>query len=330
MSNSHEIAALENEISNFQSQVRLTNQLPSHSPTWLTPSSQLDDVVASLQNDAENLSLLDLKASLDEAISELTTALNDLRPAPPSKPRSTPQQDSTYPPGPHSNPPKWSKENHPAFQPGYRRPGAPASPVEDHQASTTFQVNDSVLAKWVSGDKSFYPAKITSVTGSSAAPIYVVTFKGYGNTDTVRANDIKPISTEAKKRKADSTPAGESFQHTPESPGVISAAANIDPDLASQARKEPSKVSDGPPRPQKIPRKVKANKELEAGKNKWQNFQTKGAMSRASKKDSMFRTGESVNARGWFFQHPLRPYACLILPQMTDLWQLVSPEVEMQ
>ena len=44
---------------------------------------------------------------------------------------------------------------------------------------------------------------------------------------------------------------------------VISAAADIDPTLASQARKEPSKVSDGPTRPAKVPRKVKANKGLE-------------------------------------------------------------------
>lgn len=55
---------------------------------------------------------------------------------------------------------------------------------------------------------------------------------------------------------------------------VVSAAASIDPALASQARKEPSKVSDGPPKPAKIPRKVKTNKELEAGESKWNEFQT--------------------------------------------------------
>jgi len=59
-------------------------------------------------------------------------------------------------------------------------------------------------------------------------------------------------------------------------------------------------VSDGPPKPAKAPRKVKANKELEAGKNKWQDFTAKGKVGKVAKKESMFRTGEGVNARGEF------------------------------
>ena len=84
----------------------------------------------------------------------------------------------------------------------------------------------------------------------------------------------------------------------PPNPSVISAAANVDPTLASQVRREPSKVSDGPIRPAKVPRKVKANKELEAGKSKWQEFANKGKVGKAAKKDSMFRTPDGVNARG--------------------------------
>lgn len=174
----------------------------------------------------------------------------------------------------------------------------PSSNVEEPQTPSSFKVNDTVLAKWVSGDKAFYPARITSITGSSAAPVYIVTFKSYGNSDTVRGNDIKPISNESKKRKADDSPATQSSPTVAANTGVISAAANINPDLASQVRKEPSKVSDGPPRPAKVPRKVKANKELEAGKNKWQEFTNKGKLAKTAKKESMFRTGESYNARG--------------------------------
>ena len=66
-------------------------------------------------------------------------------------------------------------------------------------------------------------------------------------------------------------------------------------------------MSDGPTRPAKIPRKVKANKELEAGKSKWQQFSAgggvkkgKGAAVTAGKKESMFRTGDGVNARVGF------------------------------
>jgi len=90
---------------------------------------------------------------------------------------------------------------------------------------------------------------------------------------------------------------------TPSAPvnsSVISAAADINPALANQAKKEPSKVSDGPVRPAKLPRKVKANKELEAGKSKWQDFSTKGKIGKVAKKESMFRTPDGVNARVGF------------------------------
>jgi survival of motor neuron-related-splicing factor 30 len=161
----------------------------------------------------------------------------------------------------------------------------------------TYSVNDTVLAKWISGDHSFYPARITSITGSKTHPVYIVTFKSYSNTETLQAHQIKPISNssnESKKRKADDSPATPT---TPTNGAIISAAANINAELAGQ-RREPSKVSDGPPRPEKIPKKIKAKKELEAGKNKWQEFASKGKFGKTGKKDSMFRTPDGVNARG--------------------------------
>lgn len=198
---------------------------------------------------------------------------------------------------------KWSKENHPAFQAGYRKPVAPHSPVEEPQKPTSFSVNDNVLAKWVSGDKAFYPARITSITGSSSKPVYIVTFKSYATTETLCAHDIKPITNDSKKRKADGTPGTPTTPTLPVNSSVISAAADINPDLATQAKREPSKVSDGPTRPAKVPRKVKANKELEAGKSKWQDFTTKGKTGKVAKKESMFRTPDGVNARGERLAH---------------------------
>jgi len=160
-------------------------------------------------------------------------------------------------------------------------------------------VNDTVLAKWHSGDKGFYPARITSITGSSTAPVYIVKFKSYDTTETLRAKDIKPIIN-PNKRKADGTPIASSIPPPPPTmnANVISAAADINPELAHQTKREPSKVSDGPVRPAKIPKKIKANKELEAGKSKWQDFATKGKFGKAAKKESMFRTPEGVNGRG--------------------------------
>jgi survival-of-motor-neuron-related-splicing factor 30 len=125
--------------------------------------------------------------------------------------------------------------------------------------------------------------------------VYYVTFKSYGTTEALRTHDLKPMSHDSKKWKADGSTVA---APTPAPPNVISAAADINPALASAARKEPAKASDGA-KPSKVARKVKANKELEAGKSKWQTFTTKGKVGKASKKESMFRTGDSVTARGW-------------------------------
>lgn len=154
----------------------------------------------------------------------------------------------------------------------------------------------------MSGDGSFYPARITSITGSSSNPIYLVSFKSYSTKENLTSKDIRPVAGFDRKRKADGTPGSSaSPSPAPPPPNVISAAADINPALANQARQEPSKAGDGPARPAKVPRKVKANKELEEGKNKWKDFAAKSkGKGKFGKKESMFRTGESVNARGMF------------------------------
>lgn len=249
---------------------------------------QLETVQLGLQNDADNSELQSLKAELEEVITLTESTIAELRPA--SAPATAKR------PSPLAVKEKWSKENHPAYQAGYRKPEAEP---EEPQAPASFSVNDTVSARWKSGDGAFYTAQITSITGSASNPVYIVNFKAYGTTETLRAKDIKPLANDPRKRKADGI-SGPSAPAAPSNPNVISAAANVDPTLASQARREPSKVSDGPIRPAKVPRKVKANKELEAGKSKWQDFSSKTKGVKTHKKDSMFRTGESVNARVGF------------------------------
>lgn len=249
---------------------------------------QLETIQLGLQNDPDNGELQSLKQEIEEVITLTESAIAELKlasaPAP-AKPSAPPVKE------------KWSKENHPAYQAGYKKPEAEP---EESQNPTSFQVNDTVSAMWKSGDRGFYTARITSITGSKHDPVYIVKFQKYGNTETLKSKDIRPLSVEAKKRKADGI-SGSSIPLAPHpNPGIISAAASVDPTLAQQAKKEPSKVSDGPIRPAKIPRKVKANKELEAGKQSWQAFAAKGKGAKIAKKDSMFRTGESVNARVGF------------------------------
>lgn len=215
-------------------------------------------------------------------ISLLNENIAELQPTQASKP--APKQPSPPP----SEPEKWSRENHPAFKKG-------PPPAEDKdEAPVNYQVNDTVLAKWVSGDRGFYPARITSITGSSSAPIYIVKFKSYDNTETLRSKDIKPVSN---KRKAEGPPSASTATAAPPAPGVVSSAgATVYP----EAKKEAEKSGDAkPPKPKKI----KAKKELEAGKNKWQEFNSKSKFGKTQKKESMFRTPEGVRGRGesgWF------------------------------
>ena len=242
--------------------------------------------------DGDSAELLSLKAELEEVISLTESTIAELKAAS-AQAQARPSSQHAPP----STKEKWSRENHPAFQAGYRK----AAEADEAHTSPAFSVNDTVLARWVSGDNSFYPARITSITGSSTSPVYIVTFKSYATTETLSAKDIKHVSGESKKRKADASPtipATPVASALPTNVGVISAAASIDAALADQARKEPSKVSDGPARPAKLPRKVKANKELEAGKSKWQDFTTKGKIGKVAQKDSMFRTPDGVNGRG--------------------------------
>ncbi|RDW74659.1 uncharacterized protein DSM5745_07321 [Aspergillus mulundensis] len=247
---------------------------------------QLETVQSSLQVDPDNTELQSLKAELEELINFTETSIAELKPAAP-QPYTAPTRS------------KGSRDDY-ASKPSYRAPAVDQADDNSNSAPASFSVNEHVLARWVSGDNSFYPARITSITGSSSNPVYIVSFKSYGTVESLTAKDLKPISnSDSRKRKADGSPGSSNHSPVPQPPhaSVISAAADINPALANQARKDPNKVGDGPGRPTKAARKVKANKELEAGKNKWKDFASKTKIGR---KDSMFRTGEGVNARVGF------------------------------
>lgn len=205
---------------------------------------------------------------------------------------------------------KWSRENHPAFK--KTAAPAPPPPVEEKEAEPlviTYQVNDNVMAKWVTGDKGFYPARITAVTGSSTAPVYTVKFKSYDTTETLRAKDIRSI---AQKRKADGSttasssaaaPGAASSFHGKAAP-VVSPAPNngivmsAGAEMYANAQQGAKADGNADENPKKKVKKIKATKELEAGKSKWQEFSTKGKHGKGAKKDSMFRTPDGVHGRG--------------------------------
>ncbi|CRK12823.1 Splicing factor spf30 like protein [Verticillium longisporum] len=285
----------------------MASQIAAYEEDRKAYQEQLDVVVAGLSDDPDNAELKNLQAELQEMISLIDESLAEL------KPKQAPQPAAPVKAPTPPEPEKWSRENHPAFKKtttAAAAAAAPAPPAEDEAAAAqaTYNVNDTVLAKWVTGDKGFYPARITSITGSSTARVYIVKFKSYDTTETLRAKDIRPVSN---KRKADGTPAaaaaataspaasgsaaGSSTSHN----GIVtSASASIYPE--QQARLDAEKLGgDAVAKPPKA-KKIKANKELEKGKSKWQEFSSKSKFGKTQKKDSMFRTPEGVHGRVGF------------------------------
>nr|GAT54921.1 predicted protein [Mycena chlorophos] len=56
----------------------------------------------------------------------------------------------------------------------------------------TWAAGDECLAKY-SGDGSYYPARITTVGGSTDNPVYNIVFKGYNTTEQAKASELKPL-----------------------------------------------------------------------------------------------------------------------------------------
>ncbi|KAF3917880.1 hypothetical protein ABW20_dc0107454 [Dactylellina cionopaga] len=234
---------------------------------------QLESVEAALKGSPDNLELLGLKRELEELISLTETLVSEQEPAPASP---VPQSTST----------------------NRKRPAEASAETTSNGAApiVTYNVGDQVQARWISGDGSLYPARITTVTGSSKDPVYFVAFTGYDNTtEKLTAKDIRPASN---KKARVSPPA----QVAPTNTAVISQAPTLNPGALEAGKKE----KDGDLVGKKTARKVRANKELDASKTKWQAFAAKGVKANKAGKakkigeGSMFRTPDGIHGRVGF------------------------------
>ncbi|KIH94173.1 hypothetical protein SPBR_05936 [Sporothrix brasiliensis 5110] len=337
---------------------------------------QLDLVVSSLNDDPGNDELLALKAELESALEIIDASISELKPEHRKK-AATPAAAET-PTAPSAT----------AAEAAATTTTSKASATTHDDAPVVYKVNESILARWVTGDKGFYPARIMSVTGSATAPMYTVKFKSYDTIETLRARDIRPLapanssssatSSAATKRKADgssatplspststptppppsssssssalffvgtlcigTTPAATastspwsaatatSTSTTAIAPGVVSSAspqlytqppqrqqqqhqqwpsgsvANVNSTGGSSSAASGSTATNATPLGEEPPvkkfKKIKATKQLEAGKSKWQEFSSKGKTGKpGNKKDSMFRTPDGPQGRVGF------------------------------
>ena len=257
-----------------------------------------------LQMEPDDVDARETKAMMEEQIVDLQAQIAAAR---------AKQSAQGSPLMPDAAASKYDMSKHPKYRQA-ASDAPPPPPGEDSQQPIIFSVKDVVMAKW-SADKQWYQATVMSRTGSSTDPVYTVIFKGYADTETKRKHEIKAVHSENKKRKADGMPVATTAPPPPASPitattntrdgHVISAAPSVDPSLVQQtAKREPSKVSDGPTRMAPEPKKLKGNKALEKGKASWNSWQQSGpkkaALTAPKKKESMFRTSGDPNARVGF------------------------------
>jgi len=67
--------------------------------------------------------------------------------------------------------------------------------TSESKPKKVWKSGDDCSARYT-GDGKWYPAKITSVAGSTEAPIYTVIFKGYDTPETVTQKDLRPASNQ--------------------------------------------------------------------------------------------------------------------------------------
>lgn len=215
---------------------------------------QLEQVELALESDKENEELKKLQSDLKELIQmfEAASAITHEETVNTKKKPSSDQTSSA------STTPNASKTT------------TTTTALKSHE----FSVDQEVMARW-SGDGQFYRAIITAIGG--ADQVFSVKFKGYQESEFVKAEDIKAIVD--KKR--------------------VGIFENVE-EPKHKKKKEVTASKD--PNAPVVPKKKKAV-EFENKKNAWLNFAT-GSSSKKKKiapvinKKSIFKTPDNPEGKG--------------------------------
>ncbi|KAG2225837.1 hypothetical protein INT45_007081 [Circinella minor] len=226
---------------------------------------QLEQVELALSKDPYNEELQKLQHDLKELIS-LTQQLEDQQ----QQKKSTSQSPRT-PVSPVTS----SSQSKGEKRPLSTVTSSPTPVLKTHQ----FSVGQDVMARW-SGDGKFYRATITAIGG--ADQVFSVSFRGYSDTEMVKAEDVKALDN--KKRQG-------IFEDVGGNSAIITAAASTSksagPTITAAATTNQTSEEDQPPpakkgRKEKFQQKKKVS-EVEVKKNAWLNFAS-GADNKKKKK----------------------------------------------
>jgi survival-of-motor-neuron-related-splicing factor 30 len=194
---------------------------------------QLSQVKEALKKDPANSELVSLQGELENLI-DLTRQLI-----------GAPAPSASTSAGPSTSASTSAKGKAPARE---RRP-LPSAPelLEDGTERGQLKAGDDCMARW-SKDGKFYPAKVTTVGGSAAQPVFGVRFAADGTTELVSAADVKPM-TESKKR------------------ALEAEKATLDVEKERKKRKAEKKEAT----------KQERDADMRGKQSSWQNFAKKGA-----------------------------------------------------
>lgn len=209
---------------------------------------QLEQVQVALEADPTNEELLKLQNDLKDLIAMFETALASNTTE--SKPKRKREETTTT-----ATPDKSSN-----------------TALKTHE----FSVDQEVMARY-SGDGQFYKAVITAIGG--ADQVFSVKFKGYNDTEFVKAEDIKAIQD---KRRT----------------GIFE---NVEPSKKNKTNKNSiNNNTQSQPTESSQPKKKTKTVEFENKKNAWLNFAT-GSKKKAShviNKKSIFKTPDNPEGKG--------------------------------
>ncbi|BGP17650.1 hypothetical protein JCM10213_001303 [Rhodosporidiobolus nylandii] len=199
---------------------------------------QLSQIKLSLASDPANPELLSLKTELEDLISLTKQYIGANAPA------ATSSTSATASPAPSSSKPAAPKPS-----------AASTSAAGASGKKPSFKAGDDCSCRFTDGK--WYPARITSISGSAEQPVYTVVYKGYQTPEVVTAANIRAAS-KWDNGAADAAAAGEKRKAEP---------SKEDLEKERKRKKNEKKAET---------QKAKAE-EQGARQKSWQSFAKKGA-----------------------------------------------------
>ncbi|GJN90257.1 hypothetical protein Rhopal_003258-T1 [Rhodotorula paludigena] len=241
------------------------------------------EIKLSLAKDPGNAELLTLKSELEDLIALTRQYLGASAPSGGASAPGTAATTTSV--SPATRPASAASTSGPSSSRAPASAGS-SSAAGAAKAPPRFATGDDCSCRY--SDGKWYPARITSISGSADRPVYTVVFRGYDTPEVVQAGDVRALNKWDAKEAAEREREGER-----EAAGKRKAGdAQLSKDELEKERKRKKN--------EKKAETQKAKQEEQAGRQKsWQSFAKKGAKKGIHipgvSGESMFKSPEDRN-----------------------------------